>query len=237
MSRALTMKPARSLEWMTCLPRTSVAKAAARSVVSGLVTSDDTNSTRGSTGTGLKKCRPTTCSGRRVTIPNFIIGIDDVLEAKMAWGSSTVSSSERNIAVFKSSASVTASITSCRSAIALMSAENVRASSARVWDSTSSLPRRTALASEDSIRSRPAFKATSPASTTTTSRPARAHTSAIPEPINPHPTIPTLSICTAASLHLSRKCLLGRRHQVRTIFPRACPSPKYRKASATSLIS
>ena len=58
------MNPARSCERITCLPSTSVAKPAARSVVSGLVTSDETSSTSGSTGTGLKKWRPTTCAGR-----------------------------------------------------------------------------------------------------------------------------------------------------------------------------
>ena len=53
--------------------------------------------------------------------------------------------------------------------------------------SSESLPRRTAWASDELTRSRPASTARSSASRTTTSRPARAATSAMPEPIRPAP--------------------------------------------------
>ena len=41
-----------------------------------------TTSTSGSTGTGLKKCSPSTRSGRRVPAPSFMIGTEEVLEAR-----------------------------------------------------------------------------------------------------------------------------------------------------------
>ena len=41
-----------------------------------------TSSTSGSTGTGLKKCSPSTRSGFDVPAPSFMIGTDDVLEAR-----------------------------------------------------------------------------------------------------------------------------------------------------------
>ena len=71
----------------------------ARSVVSGEVSSEVTTSTRRSTGTGLKKWMPITCSGRLVAMPSFMIGIDDVLEARMASSPSTTLSSPANTSV------------------------------------------------------------------------------------------------------------------------------------------
>ena len=48
--------------------------------------------------------------------------------------------------------------------------------------------------SDFSTRARPASTSAGVASTTTTSRPLRAHTSAMPEPISPQPSTPTRSI-------------------------------------------
>ena len=78
------MKPARSCERITCLPSVSDANARRGSAVSGEVSSEGTSSTRGSTGTGLKKWMPMTCSGRRVAMASFMIGIDDVFDASTA---------------------------------------------------------------------------------------------------------------------------------------------------------
>jgi hypothetical protein len=64
----------------------------------------------------MKKWMPTTCAGRDVAIPNFMIGIDDVLLARMACGSSTTLSSRPKTEVFSSSFSITASMTIWRSA-------------------------------------------------------------------------------------------------------------------------
>jgi len=62
-------------------------------VVSALVRSEEMTSTRRSTGTGLKKCMPMTCSGRLVAMASLIIGIEEVFVAKIAWGSFTTASS------------------------------------------------------------------------------------------------------------------------------------------------
>ncbi len=48
-----------------------------------------TSSTRRSTGTGLKKWIPITCSGRAVAMPSFMIGIELVLLARIAARRST----------------------------------------------------------------------------------------------------------------------------------------------------
>ena len=76
----------------------SRAKDSAAATVSGLVWSEVTSSTSRRTGTGLKKWMPTTCWGRPVTIASFMIGIDEVLVASTASGSSTIRSSSPKIA-------------------------------------------------------------------------------------------------------------------------------------------
>ena len=87
MSSALTMKPARSWRADHVLAeRRPSAKPSAAAVGLGEVSSDDTSSTSGSTGTGLKKWMPMTCSGRLVAMASFMIGIDEVLEARIGVG-------------------------------------------------------------------------------------------------------------------------------------------------------
>ena len=85
-SRALTTNPARSWLRITFLPSTPVAKPSAAAIVSGDVSRLVTSSTRRSTGTGLKKWIPITCSGRWVAMPSFMIGIELVLLARIASG-------------------------------------------------------------------------------------------------------------------------------------------------------
>ena len=70
------------------------------------------SSTSGSTGTGLKKWRPMTRCGFWVTMPSFMIGMEEVFDASTAFGSVTTSSSSRNSSVFTASSSTTASATS-----------------------------------------------------------------------------------------------------------------------------
>lgn len=90
MSRALTAKPARSWERMTVLPRVRVAKSSTAPTVSGAVWREVTTSTSGSTGTGLKKCRPRTRSARWVAMPRRMTGREEVLLARTASGVSTM---------------------------------------------------------------------------------------------------------------------------------------------------
>src|SRR5918994_1583989 len=190
MSRALTTKPARSCDRITRLPSTSVANRSLRSIVGSPVGSDGTSSTSASTGTGLKKCMPITASGRRVAMASFMMGIDDVFDARMASADSTARSTRSNTATLAASSSTTASITSSRSASWPGSVAYAMRPSAASMSAASSLPRSTPVDSDDSMRPRPALLAASSASTTTTSSPARAATSAMPEPMRPQPTTP-----------------------------------------------
>ena len=57
------MKPDRSVARTTCLPSTSEANCSARATAPSDVESELITSTSGSTGTGLKKCRPSTRPG------------------------------------------------------------------------------------------------------------------------------------------------------------------------------
>ena len=68
-----------------------------------------TTSTSGSTGTGLKKCRPITRPGCEVSAPSFMIGTDDVFEARNC-ASGRISSSRLKTSRFSASSSTTASM-------------------------------------------------------------------------------------------------------------------------------
>jgi hypothetical protein len=70
----------------------------------------------------LKKWRPTTFPGLSVAAASLVIGIDDVLEARMASEPVTRSSSPK-ISFFRFSFSVAASMTSWRSPCSEISVE------------------------------------------------------------------------------------------------------------------
>src|SRR5215510_9320001 len=197
------MKPARSWERMTRLPITFVAKASARSATSGSVTIEGISSTRCCTGTGLKKWRPSTCCGRSVAMPSFMIGIDDVFDARIASGDSMILSRLANTSSFSCSDSMIASTTRSRSAKSPRSVVNSIRVSTESRTSASSLPARTARPSDISMLSRPASRNFMSVSHTSTWDPERAHTSAIPAPIRPAPTTPTRSISTVKTLFRS----------------------------------
>ncbi len=71
-----------------------------------------TTSTSGMTTAGLKKCMPTTEPGRPVAAPIRVIGIDDVFEARIASGASTITSSAAKSSFLRPSFSTIASMTS-----------------------------------------------------------------------------------------------------------------------------
>ncbi len=96
-SSALTTKPERSPQRTTFLPSTSLANCSVRAAASGEVTSVLTSSTSGSTGTGLKKCRPSTRLGFCVAAAIFMIGMLDVFDASTASGSVITLSSSAKI--------------------------------------------------------------------------------------------------------------------------------------------
>ena len=89
-----------------------MANASARPEVSSAVSSDVTSSTSRSTGTGLKKWIPMTAAGRSVAMASFMIGIDEVFDARIAVGDSTTRSSAPKTSILSASRSTTASTTS-----------------------------------------------------------------------------------------------------------------------------
>src|SRR6516225_4804345 len=190
-SRALTTNPDRSGALITVLPSALVTRSVTRPTTCGAVSTDGITSTRRCTGTGLKKCRPTTCAGRVVAWATWTMGIEEVLVARITSGRSATRSSSANRAALTAGSSVAASITSSRSARSSRAVVTRTRASAASRSSALSFPARTPRASEPSIRARPAAAAPSSTSRTTTSRPARAQTSTMPEPISPQPATPT----------------------------------------------
>ena len=206
MRSALTTKPARSGEETTTLSSWSAAKARVRSRVSSLVSRDVTSSTSRSTGAGLKKWRPTTCSGREVAMASFMMGMDDVFDARMAFGSVMTLSSWPNSSAFVCSSSTIASTTNSRSARSSRSAVNRRRPRASSRASALSFPLDTARPSDFSTRCRPAATAASSTSKTTASSPDRAKTSAMPDPIRPHPATATRVTLDTSNLLVRWPC-------------------------------
>ncbi|CPY67701.1 Uncharacterised protein [Mycobacteroides abscessus] len=149
------------------------------------------NSTSGSTGTGLKKCSPSTRPGFLVAAAIFMIGMLEVLDASTASGSVITSSSLAKIEDLMDSSSMTASMTSWRSAKSARSVVNFRLATAASRSRSVIFPAETPRSSDLVIRSRPAVVSASVVSNTSTSTPARADTSAIPAPICPAPITPT----------------------------------------------
>jgi hypothetical protein len=216
---------------MTCLPSCSVAKRSATAAVSSLVSKEVTSSTSGSTGTGLKKWIPMTWLGRFVAMASFMIGIDEVFEARTASGSSTTLSRDWKTDTFSGSDSTTASMTSCRSPSEPISAENSMRASAAAACAPVSLPPCSARAIEALTRARPISRVARSRSTTLTSRPARAAASAMPEPMRPQPTMPTLWIST-----VSFSCS-WRRGEVRAEEEVEHPSPSEGKHRSGGVVS
>ena len=103
------MKPGLSLA-MTISFFSTAPSARAASSVSSLVSKPRTISISGMTGTGLKKCSPTTLSGRCVAEAISVIDSEDVLDARIASGLQITSSSVKSV-FFNVMFSVAASIT------------------------------------------------------------------------------------------------------------------------------
>ena len=105
-----TMKPERSFVRIGRLP-ICCTKASPLAIVSSAVSSATTISTSFITGTGEKKCSPSTRVGRWVAAARPAIGIDEVFEARITE-SSSAPSSVRNMSRLTSRSSTIASITS-----------------------------------------------------------------------------------------------------------------------------
>ena len=140
-----------------------------------------------------------------------MIGTDEVLEARNSASGSS-SSSLRNSSRLVCSSSMTASIAaSAPSRSSTRGGEGEALERRRRGRPRPSLPERTARSSDFSIFARVCSARSSSTSTTVTSTPERAQTSAIPEPMRPPPITPTRMAQTASTLSGARLRAAGRR--------------------------
>lgn len=157
----------------------------------GAVSTLETISTSLIAGAGLKKCMPSTRSGRAESAASRVTDRALVPVARMVSGR-TIRSSSRRICCLVSYDSGATSITRSASAAAARSVEVVtRARRSARCDSVSR-PRSTARAVEDARAATHRAACASLTSMPTTVRPAPARTSAIPVPMVPRPTTATV---------------------------------------------
>jgi hypothetical protein len=131
-----------------------------------------------------------TFCGCDVPAPSFMIGTEDVLEARnWASGSSWSSLTKRSRLAVSSStiASIAASAPSTSSSDVVYASRSKAASRS----SGVTFSERTPRSSDFSIAARDFSARAGSTSTTVTSTPERAQTSAIPDPIRPPPMTPT----------------------------------------------
>src|SRR5712692_99842 len=188
-SSRFTMNPELSFATTGSLP-SDLANAKARRSVSSDVVTVRTTSTRGMSGTGLKKCNPTKRSARFVAAAIAAIVRLDVFDAKMVVGPHNPSSSFQR-AFLSSRSSVTASTTMShgfRSAVVVVNCRRLRAASRSAAET---FPFSTNFASDFSIPARALSHTCWDTSRTVVSYPAAAAAWAMPLPISPQPSTPT----------------------------------------------
>ncbi|CAM5237741.1 hypothetical protein SCALM49S_00923 [Streptomyces californicus] len=151
------------------------------------VSTEETTSTSFIAGAGLKKCRPSTRSGRCDSAASRVTDRALVPVARIAVGETTASSS-RNTCCLISYVSGTTSMTRSASAAALRESDVRNRASAAVRSCSVIRPRLTARAVDASREATAPRAAVSLMSMPMTSRPARARTSAMPAPMVPRPT-------------------------------------------------
>ncbi len=185
----LTMKPGVSAQATGDLPQAR-AVPYARAAQSASVAKPETTSTSGSSGAGLKKCRPTNRPGTRRAPPMAVTDREEVLVASRQ-SSETIFSSAPNSSCLTSSRSRTASTTraqSARSESSPAGSSRARAASRSAAVSRSLATRRSSRApiASAASRARPGT-----ASYSRTGWPATSATWAIPWPMVPVPTTAT----------------------------------------------
>ena len=155
-----------------------------------------TTSTNFISGTGLKKCRPTKRSGRLVAVISSVMESEEVLLAKIA-SFLTMASSAAYILRFSSRFSMMASMMrsqSARSCFLVVPFSRARMAAGGSFSPPLSAGFSASLARDFSMPAKPLSRNFCSASSTVTSRPAVAETWAMPEPIRPQPSTPTLRI-------------------------------------------
>ncbi len=184
----LTMKPGMSMQRTAAWPMRP-ARAARASQAAGALRRPAITSTTFISGTGLKKWKPATRSGRRHAAAIAVIDSDEVLEARIVSGL-TMASSWRNRSRLTSRSSTMASTTRSQSASSARAAAGIRrARAASAWSAVSR-PLAASLASVSASAARAASTACGLASNSLTRRPAWAAICAMPRPMAPVPTIP-----------------------------------------------
>ena len=191
------MKPPRSWATMMRLPSRS-PKARVWASVSSLVAMLRTSSRSFITGGGLKKWVPITRSARRVARAISMIGREEVLLARMVC-SGVIRSSRWKTSTLSVSRSAIASMTMSQPSIDPRSRVKEMRSRMAETSSSLSLPVARPRSSDLSTRRRAAASASASCSDTWVLIPCRAQTSAIPDPIRPPPTIPTVLIAMPSS--------------------------------------
>ena len=193
----LTMKPGVDFACTGVLPQrrdsASIACAAEASV-----SAPQTTSTSFISGTGLKKCMPTSRRGFAMPLASAVMLIDEVLDAISASGGSSASSS-RSSACLGSSFSTITSMTSAASASSAVEAAGDRRASTASRASCSMRPFATKPSSALPIWAIAAAAAPSRRSISRTGWPACAATCAMPAPITPAP-ITATGACAASAL-------------------------------------
>ncbi len=237
----LTTKPGVSAQATGVLPQAR-AVSYARVAAAGSVADPETTSTSGSSGAGLKKCRPTKRPGTRSAPPTAVTDREEVLVASRQ-ASPTTSSRARNSSCLTSSRSTTASTTSAhpaRSARLPAGASRERAASRSApvmrFFSTSRSSR--APIASAASRARPAT-----ASYSRTGWPATSATWAMPWPMVPVPTTATgllrssAVMCAILPHGVFHRCggppcpdrSFGYSSRVRLFLPRFPPGPRTRR--------
>src|SRR5437016_85229 len=201
------MKPVLSFARTGVLP-SFVPNATTSSYTISSVAIVRTTSTSFITGTGLKKCKPTNRCGRLVAVAISVMVREDVLLAKIVAGGHIASSAPKS-SRFAGSCSMIAST---------MTSQSLRSSTFVVPLSRPRISRFAASVIVPFSASRFRFLSMllSPLSSnsaltshTTVGNPDAAATCAMPDPIRPHPTTPTLRI----AIFSSWKCHPPRRQE------------------------
>jgi hypothetical protein len=156
-----------------------VTNASVTALVRSSISRELITSTSGSTGDRVEKCALTTRPGRSVARPSLAIGMDEVLEARMASGSSTTWSRNLKLSSLVASSSGTASSTSCRS-VRSPSSVTKETLSSTATQSPVIFPLRTPFSNDRSSRRLLRAIPWSPEATMRISLPARAQASASP---------------------------------------------------------
>src|SRR3990172_4633555 len=192
------MKPGVSAAMTGVLPMRR-ARSAVADDTAGSVSGPAITSTSAMTGTGLKKCIPTTRCGRSVASAILVIDRLLVLLARMTSRSAAAASRRRNAPRLSSRSSGAASITRSAEARSSNSVAVASRPSAAPPSAGVSWPFSTRRPMNPAIRSFARSTAPATGSWMSTARPASAATWAIPAPIVPAPSTPTRAIVSGAT--------------------------------------